>query len=54
MGLLIGAGIAAVLLLVWAICRTKPGEKAEAEAVEASRTAQKAQLEAIFGEQSED
>lgn len=52
--LLAGGGIVAVLLFIWAICRTQPGDKAEAEAVQANLTAQKAQLEALFGKHPEE
>lgn len=52
--LVVGAVIGGGLFIIWAICRTPAGEKTRAEAAKASQTAQKAQLEAIFGEQTEE
>lgn len=46
-------GSLAVLFFIWSICRTQPGDKAEAEAVQANITAQKAQMEAIFGDKGD-
>lgn len=47
---LILAGAAALLVLIWAVCRTPDGPKRDAENRRASRVADRSSAEAQFGQ----
>ena len=47
---LVLAGAAALLVLIWAVCRTPDGPKRDEENRRASQVADKSRTEALFGE----